>query len=259
MRILTCIKFVPDPAGDVSFDADRRIVRDDAGIASELDEYAVEQALRLRDALPDATVTALTIGPTCAEGALRKALQMGATEAVLVSDPAVAGSDVFATASAIAAAAATLGDIGAVVCGMSSPDAEMGVLPALVARELGWPLLSLAAEVTASGDVVQIVRHDEHGRCEARATLPAVVSVTDQSGEPRYPTFKDVLAAKRRSIVTWTLADLGVAEASLGTAAARVELLSIDRNPERARGRTIVDDAGSSVDEVVAFLAAATN
>ena len=259
MRILTCIKFVPDAAENVTFDGDHRITRDSSGLPSELDEYAVEQSLQLLNALPDASVTALSIGPEVAETSLRKALQMEATEAILVADGRIAGSDAFATASIIAAAVRKLGDVGVVVCGMSSPDAEMGVVPALLAHELNWPLLSLASSVCVDGDVLHIVRNGEDGTRHAQAPLPAVISVTDQTGEPRYPTFKDVLAAKRRSVTSWTLDDIDVDENTVGAQAARVEVLDIKHNPERAQGRTVVDDAGSSVDEVVAFLTAAQN
>jgi electron transfer flavoprotein beta subunit len=200
----------------------------------------------------------LSVGPADAETALRKALQMGADEAVLVSDDAIAGSDVFGTAAVLVAAAAHLDEVGLVMCGMSSTDAGVGALPALLAEALGWPLLSNAASVSVEGGRAQIVRTDETGTRVVEAALPAVVSVTDQSGEPRYPSFKDVLAAKKKRVVTLGLAELGVEESAVGSGAARVQVTAVVRNPERATGRVIVDVDGSSVDEIVEFLASAT-
>jgi electron transfer flavoprotein beta subunit len=259
MKILVCVKYVPDATDEVSFEADQTLDRTgSSGRLSELDEYAVEQALRLRSELADASVTVLTVGNEDAEIALRKALQMGANEAVLVTDPAIAGSDVFGTAAVLTAAVGAVGEVGLVMCGMSSTDAGIGALPALLADALGWPLLSHAAGVTWEEQTLRIDRVDETGSRSIVAGLPAVVSVTDQSGEPRYPSFKDVLAAKKKQVGTLTLTDLGVDPASVGLGAARVEVVAAVRNPERALGRLIVDNDGSSVDEIVKFLTDAT-
>jgi len=256
-RILTCVKFVPDTADEVEFLPDHTIGRPASGsLLSELDEYAVEQALRLRDALPGSSVSVLTVGPQQAEGALRKALQMGADDAYLVSDDAIAGSDVFGTVRVLAAAALTLPEVAVVLCGMSSTDGEMGVLPALLAGALEWPLLSKAATLTVTDAGLRIERTDEVGTRTVEATLPAVVSVTDRSGEARYPTFKDVMAAKKKTVTRLDLAALGVAPAEVGAAAARVQIREITRNPDRPPGRVVLDYEGSSVDELVAFLTA---
>ncbi len=257
MRILVCVKYVPDPTDDVTFTGGRLSRDGGSGLLSELDEYAVEQALVLAGRLPDATVTALSVGPDAATAALRKALQMGAHDAVLVSDPAIAGSDVFGTATVLAAAATTVGEVGLVVCGMSSTDGGTGVLPVLLADALGWPLLSWAASVVPAGAGLSIQRVDEAGRRVVEAALPAVLSVTDQSGEPRYPSFKDVLAAKKKTVGVLTLADLGLEPAAVGAAAARVEVTAVTRNPDRAAGRVLVDTGGDSVPELVEFLTAA--
>ncbi len=260
MRILTCVKCVPDSGDEVGFEPDLSLVRSGpSSRLSELDEYAVEQSLRLRADLADATVTVLSVGPAEAEGALRKALQMGADDAVLVTDEAIAGSDVFGTAAVLTAAIHSLADTGLVVCGMSSTDAGIGVLPALLADALAWPLLSHAADVTTSqAGTARITRVDETGSRVVEAELPAVVSVTDQTGEPRYPSFKDVLAAKKKVVTTLSLADLGLDPSQVGAVSARVEVVAVNRNPERAAGRVIVDTDGSSVAEIIQFLAAAT-
>lgn len=251
---MVCVKFVPDPGDEVEFGPTHALLRPaSTGLLSELDEYALEQALRL-GAERGARVTALTVGPQAAEAALRKALQMGADDAVLVSDEAIAGSDVFGTATVLAAAAARLGDVDLVVCGMSSPDAGSGVVPALLAHRLGWPLLGLAASVEAAGPGLRIRRVDEFGVRVAEAALPVVLSITDQSGAPRYPSFKDVLAAKRKTVESLTLADLGVPPEAVGWTAARVRVDEVVANPARSAGRVLVDSDGSSVPELVGFL-----
>lgn len=258
MRIIALVKYVPDSGDEVGFEADLSLGRvGPSSRLSELDEYAVEQALRLRTELAGATLTVLSVGPAEAESALRKALQMGADDAVLVTDEAIAGSDVFGTATVLSAAIRSL-EGGLVVAGMSSTDAGLGVVPALLADSLCWPLLSQAAAVSVEAGLAKIARVDETGSRVVEAALPVVVSVTDQSGEPRYPSFKDVLAAKKKSVATLTLADLGVDASAVGVGSARVEVLAVGRNPDRAAGRVIVDVAGSSVDEIVDFLTAAT-
>lgn len=257
MRILVPVKFVPDPTGEAAFTSGHTLVRTAAnGQLSELDEYALEQALQLAPAL-GAGITALSIGPQAAETALRKALQIGADDAVLISDDAIAGSDVFGTAAVLAAAVRTLGDVGLVLCGMGSTDSGTGVLPVLVADQLGWPWLSQASQIAADADGVRITRVDEHGTRLVRAPLPAVASVTDQTGEPRYPSFKDVLAAKKKPLTTLTLADLAVSSELVGAGAARVQVTQIVRNPPRAAGRVLTGTGADTVDELVAFLTAA--
>lgn len=255
MRILACVKFVPDPVDEVRFEPDHTLERPaDSGQLSELDEYAVEQALQLRDALPDATVSVVTMGPDPAEAALRKALQMGADDAFLLTDDALSGCDVFGTVTVLAAAVSKLSDVDVVVCGMSSTDAEMGVVPALLAYALDWPLLSRAAAVEVTDKGLRIQRVDESGSRVVEASFPIVLSVTDQTGEARYPTFKDVMAAKKKKISSLHLADLGIPVASVGESAARVEVTSVTKNPDRQAGKVIFDTEGSSVPELVEFL-----
>lgn len=255
MTIMTCIKYVPDPAEPAEFEPDATLSRSGEGQASQLDEYAVEQSLVLAEAWGTGTV-AVTVGPEPGEQALRKALQMGIGEAILVSDPAIAGSDVFATARILAAAAGSIEGVELIVCGMSSTDAEMGVMAALLAAELGWPLLSYAANVTAGDGELGITRVDETGSRTVTAQLPAVLSVTDQSGEPRYPSFKDVLAAKRKKVATLALGDLWLPPDEVGAGAARVEVLGVARTAERSAGRTIQDRGGDSVAHLIEYLTA---
>lgn len=257
MRIMTCVKYVPDPTEPAAFTVDSRIDRSVGGQLSELDEYAVGRTLQLASELAAGSV-AVSMGPEEADGALRRALQLGVGEAVLIADPALAGSDVFATARVLAAAARSL-DVELIVCGMSSTDAGTGVVPALLAAELGWPLLSHASAVEAAGDGLRITRLDEAGSRQASAGLPAVVSVTDQSGEPPYPSFKDVLAAKRKQVAIRSLTDLGIDPDGVGSAAARVVIDEVVRSPERPAGRILTDTDGDSVAELAAFLTAPAN
>ena len=258
MRIMVAVKYVPDSAEEIGFDLDHRLIRQaDSGLLSELDEYAVEQALRLRDQLPGSSVTIITIVPDDASAALRKALQMGGDDAILISDPAIAGSDVFATADVLAAAIRSLGDAQAVVCGMASTDAGTGAVPVLLARRLGWPALTFAGRIQLAGEEAVIERNDDLGTRLARAGMPVVLSITDQSDNPRYPTFKDVLAAKRKPIAKLDLDDLGMDPARVGTASARVRVATITRNPDRQAGRTLTDTNGAAATELATFLSAA--
>lgn len=258
MRIIVPVKYVPDSAEETEFDPNHQLVRDgDCGLLSELDEYAMEQALQLRDQMPGVMITVVSIGPDDADAALRKALQMGGNDAVPVSDPSIAGSDVFATAAVLAAVVARFDDARVVVCGMASTDSGTGTLPVLLARRLGWPALTFADRIECAGADITIERKDDQGTRVAHAVLPAVLSVTDQTGDPRYPTFKDVLAAKKKPITELDLDDLGMDSALVGTVSARVRVTDVTRNPDRQAGRTLTDSNGSSADELAAFLAAA--
>ena len=184
------------------------------GILSELDEYAIEEALKIREA-GDAEVIVLTMGPDGAETALKKALQMGADRAVHISDPGLHGTDAPATSLVLANAIKKL-EADLVLCGMASTDAIMGVVPAMIAERLGLPQVTLAAELTVDGTTVRIRRDGEDAVEDIEATLPAVVSVTDQINEPRYPSFKGIMAAKKKPVETWSLADLDVSPDQVG-------------------------------------------
>jgi electron transfer flavoprotein beta subunit len=223
------------------------------GLLSELDEYAVEQALRLKETLGDACVTALTVGPADAEEALKKALQMGADDGVHIEDDAVGGSDALSTSLVLAEAISRLPhDI--VVFGMSSTDAWMGVIPTMVSERLGLPLLARAAEVSLEGSTLRVRREDDGAAQVAEAELPVLVSVTDRSGEPRYPSFKGIMAAKKKPVRQCTLADIGVDPADVGTTATAVVLESVAARPPRSKGVLVVDADGSGAAQLVDFL-----
>ena len=257
--IVVAVKWVPDAAAERTFSADDLTVDRSAGTGrcSELDEYAIEEALRLVADAGAGSVTAVTIGPDGAADALKKALQMGADAGVHVCDDAIAGSDAAATSRVLAAAVTRLAaeqPVDVVLCGMASTDATMSVLPAMLAERLGWPAATLAHEVELSDDAVTIRRDGAVADLRVRAPLPAVVSVTDQANQPRYPSLKSIMAARKKTVTTMSLADLGVDPAQVGLGAAWTTVLDAVRRPSRQAGRR-VEDAGTGGVALVDFLA----
>ncbi|MYT35601.1 electron transfer flavoprotein subunit beta, partial [Streptomyces sp. SID8356] len=216
LRIVVCVKYVPDATGDRRFADDLTVDREDVdGLLSELDEYAVEQALQIADGADDAEITVVTVGPEDAKDALRKALSMGADKAVHVEDDDLHGTDVMGTSLVLAKAVEKTG-YDLVVCGMASTDGVMGVLPALLAERLGVPQVTLLSEVSVEGGVVSGRRDGDTASEQLQASLPAVVSVTDQSGEARYPSFKGIMAAKKKPVQSLDLDDLGIGADEVG-------------------------------------------
>ncbi|MEP7090963.1 MAG: electron transfer flavoprotein subunit beta/FixA family protein, partial [Nocardioidaceae bacterium] len=198
MNIVVCVKYVPDSTADRRFEDDYTVDRVGVdGLLSELDEYAVEQALQIKEkAGDDSTVTVLTVGPEQATDAIRKALQMGADKGVHVVDDAIAGSDSLATSLVLAEAVKKIDSADGwalVVCGMASTDGSMGVVPAMLAERLGVPAVTLGSEITVDGTTVTIRRDGDAATETIEGTLPLVLSVTDQSGEARYPSFKGIM------------------------------------------------------------------
>jgi electron transfer flavoprotein beta subunit len=264
MNIVVCVKHVPDATADRHFEDDHTVDRVGVdGLLSELDEYAVEQALQIKekaDGASDGTeITVLTLGPEQATDALRKALQMGADKAVHVLDDAVAGSDALATSLVLAEAIKKQGaesGYDLVVCGMASTDGSMGVLPVMLAERLGLPAVTLGSAVELEGDTVRIRRDGDVSTDTVEATLPAVVSVTDQSGEARYPSFKGIMAAKKKPMATWSLGDLGIEPAQVGLSAAYSAVASVEARPPRTAGQIVTDEDGSGATALVDFLAA---
>ena len=257
MKIVVLVKYVPDATGERGFAADGTVDRDGAdGLLSELDEYAVEQALRIADERDDVEVVALTMGPEAAAAALKRALQMGVGAGIQIEDDAVHGSDALATSS-ILAAALRKADPDLVVCGMASTDGSMGVVPAMLSERLGWPAVTLGATLEVEGDTVRIRRDTDTASLTVEARLPAVASVTDQSGEARYPSMKGILAAKKKPVQVWSLADLDIDPRSVGLAAARSRVLEVTPRPPKPPGRVVTDpDAGAAA--IVEFLTAGT-
>ncbi len=241
-KIVVLVKFTPDLTGDRSFLADGTVDRVSVpGRLSELDEHAAEQALQVRESSDGWELTYLTMGPDGAQDALRKALSMGGDAAVHVRDDALHGSDAFATSLVLAAAIQRIG-FDLVLTGMASTDAGMGVVPALLAERLAVPALTFAGQLTVSGGAATIVRDSDTSAETVTARLPAIVSVTDRTGEARYPSFKGIMAAKKKPVDTLGLADLGIDPGLVGLAAARSTVLSAARRPARTAGEQVKDN-----------------
>jgi len=259
MNIVVCVKYVPDATADRRFESDNTVDRDGVdGLLSELDEYAVEQALQIKekaDSPDDVKVIALSVGPEKAVDAVRKALQMGADEGVLVTDEAVAGSDSVATSLVLAKAVEKIGSVDLVVCGMASTDGAMSVIPAMLAERLDLPQVTLASVIETQGDQVRIKRDGDVATEVIGGTLPLVLSVTDQSGEARYPSFKGIMAAKKKPLETYSLGDLGVDAGEVGLSVAWTEVTETNERPPRTAGEIVKDEDGSGATALVDFLA----
>ena len=254
MNIVVCVKYVPDAQANPHFASDNTTDRAGDGLLSELDEYAVEEALKLADAT-DGEVTVLTVGPDDATDAARKALQMGAHKAVHVLDEAIHGSDYAATSKILAAAIGKL-EYDVVLTGMASTDGTGGVVPAMLAERLGLPQVTFASELSVEGTTVRIRRDNDAASETVEATLPALISVTDQINEPRYPSFKGIMAAKKKPVDTWSLADLGVPAEEVGLAAAWTSVQDVTARPPRQAGQIITDE-GDGGAKLVEYLAGA--
>ena len=257
MKIVVCVKYVPDATSDRRFEADNTVDRAGVdGLLSELDEYPVEQALQLKEGQDDEVeVTALTVGPDDATDALRKALQMGADKAVHVSDEAIAGSDSIGTSLVLAEAIKRL-EPDLVMCGMASTDGVMGVLPSMLAERLGLPGVTLGSKIEYDAGTVRIRRDGDTATQTVEASTPLVLSVTDQSDEARYPSFKGIMAAKKKPLDTWTLADLGISPDDVGLAAAWSRVEATEARPPRTQGEVVTDEDGSGAVKLAEFLTA---
>jgi electron transfer flavoprotein beta subunit len=254
MKIVVCAKFVPDATADRRFRPEDNTV-DRAGVdglLSELDEYAVETALTVKEA-GDAEVTVLTVGPEQAADAVKKGLQMGADAGVHVLDDAIHGSDAVATSLILSKALAKL-EADLVVFGMGSTDGSMGVVPAMVSERLGLPAVTLGSEVTVDGQTVRIRRDGDTASDTVEGTLPLVLSVSDQANEPRYPSFKGIMAAKKKPVQTWSLADLEISPDQVGGAGAWTEVVEVTARPPRTAGTIVTDEDGSGATQLVEFL-----
>jgi electron transfer flavoprotein beta subunit len=260
MNIVVCVKYVPDATADRRFEDDNTVDRVGVdGLLSELDEYAVEQALQVKEKLGDDTeVTVLSVGPEQATDAIRKALQMGADKGVHVVDDAIAGSDALATSLVLAEAIKKIDSDSSwdlVVCGMASTDGSMGVVPAMLAERLDVPAVTLGSEIEVDATTVRIRRDGDAATETIEGTLPLVLSVTDQSGEARYPSFKGIMAAKKKPVETWSLSDLGVDAELVGLSAAWSTVESTEARPPRTQGEVVTDEDGSGATALVEFLA----
>jgi electron transfer flavoprotein beta subunit len=257
MNIVVCVKHVPDATAEQRFESDNTVDRDAVdGLLSELDEYAVEQALQLKEAAgEDAVVTALTVGPEKALDAVRKALQMGADQGVHVQDDAIAGSDAVATSLVLAKAVEKIGQPDVVLCGMASTDGGMSVVPAMLAERLGLPQVTLGSRLERKESQLAVQRDGDTATEVVIGNMPLVASVTDQSGEARYPSFKGIMAAKKKPVETYSLGDLGVDAGQVGLSVAWTAVEETAARPPRTAGEIVKDEDGSGATALVDFLA----
>ncbi|KAA1426235.1 electron transfer flavoprotein subunit beta/FixA family protein [Nocardioides antri] len=257
MNIVVCVKYVPDATADPRFESDNTVDRVGVdGLLSELDEYAVEQALQLKEGTEEeVTVTALTVGPEKAADAVRKALQMGADQGVHVLDEAIAGSDAIATSLVLAKAIEKIGNVDVVLCGMASTDGAMSVVPAMLAERLGLPQVTLGSRIERKENQLAVQRDGDTATEVVIGTMPLVASVTDQSGEARYPSFKGIMAAKKKPLETYGLGDLGVDAGEVGLSVAWSSVEETTERPPRTAGEIVKDEDGSGATALVDFLA----
>jgi electron transfer flavoprotein beta subunit len=253
MNIAVCVKQVIDTEAEKKLDPTTwRLDRSVTCILNPYDEYAVEEALRIKEA-HGGEVTAVCMGPQKAEEAVRKALAMGADSAVIVTDDALAGSDAQATAYALAAALKGI-QWDLVIFGVRSTDGETGCVPAAVAEHLGVPLLSTLAKVEVQGSSVAVHRETEQGYVSYECPTPAVLSVIKGINEPRYPSMKGIMGAKKKPLDVKDAAALGLDTAQVGLSGSKTKVLSA-RTPEPRKAGVKVEDDGTGAQKIVEFLA----
>src|SRR5215212_2707141 len=242
MNIVVLVKQVPDSGSERKLDPqDNTVARATAdNVINEMDEYAIEEALTVKEA-QGGEVTILTVGPDTATDAIRKALSMGADKAVHVSDPAIHGACAVQTSAVLAAALGTL-EFDLVLCGAEATDAQLSVMPALLAERLGLPQLSGARKLTVEGTTATIERQTDGGYWAVEASLPAIVSTWDTINEPRYPSFKGIMAAKKKPVSTLTLSDLGIDPGTVGLGAASSTVLDFAGRPPKGEGVKVPDE-----------------
>ncbi len=249
MEIVVLAKRVPDTAAEKRLDPeDKTLDREGVeSILNPMDEYALEEALRIKESRGGGdTVTVLLMGPDSAVGAIRKALSMGADRAVHVRDASIHGSDAMATAYVLAQALRKVpADI--ILAGAESTDSRTSLVPAAVAEFLGLPSLTYAKKVEVGEGVVRVHRETEVGYEECEAALPAVVSVVKGINEPRYPSFKGIMAAKSKPVEALDLASIGADASRVGLAGSRTEVLSFQPRPPRQKGEVVKDEGDGGV------------
>ncbi len=236
MRIVVCTKQTPDTTAQKRMNEELRLDRASVeGVINPFDEYAIEEALRLKDRL-GADVTLLCMGPMSAQEALRRGLAMGADNAVLVTDERLVGSDALATGLVLAQALRKLSwDL--IICGMASTDAGTSLVPGIISARLGLPYIGwVNADLEFGDGTVRAHRTSEKGYDVIEAALPAVVSITKAIGEPRYPTMKGIMQAKKKELTVWSLDDIGVDPSQVGSGAAKTKVLAVSSPPPKSKG-----------------------
>jgi electron transfer flavoprotein beta subunit len=254
MNIVVLVKQVPDTWSERKLtDADHTLDRESAdAVLDEINERAVEEALQLQEA-HGGEVTVIAMGPDRATDAIRKALSMGADKAIHVSDEALHGSDSLATAKVLAKAIGTVENVDLVIAGNEATDGRAGAVPAIIAELLGLPQVTQLRKVTVEGTTIKGERETDEGVAFLEASLPAVVSVTEKINEPRYPSFKGIMAAKKKPVSTVTVADLGIDASEVGLSGAWTRVLEAAPKPPRSAGQR-VEDGGDGGAKIAEFL-----
>jgi electron transfer flavoprotein beta subunit len=253
MNIAVFVKQIPDPAMPGELTAEHTLKREGKLILDESDSYGVEMALQLADKAGGGEVTLVSMAPNNEVSGLRTALAMGAAKAILISDDALSGSDALSTAKVLAKAVERAGDVDLVLAATESTDGYTGTTPAQVAELLGWPSLTFAKHIEIGDGKATIQRQTEAGYDVVEAPLPAVVSVTAGVVEPRYPSFKGIMAAKNKPVDEVKVTDLGLTAEQVGWAGARQQITNVAAAPAREAGEKIEDD-GAAHEQIVAFL-----
>jgi len=253
MNVVVCVKQIPDPAAPPALaPGTNNLVREGKLILDDSDSYGVEMALQLADAAGGGEVTLVSMAPNGETSGLRTALAMGAAKAILVSDEALAGTDALGTAKVLAAAIARV-QPDLILAATESTDGYTGTTPVQVAEVLGLPSVTFAKRVEVSGDSVKVDRQTEAGYDEVECPLPAVVTVTAGVVEPRYPSFKGIMAAKSKPVETLSIADLGLDASQVGATGARQEITQVAEAEARSAGEIVVDE-GEGFERVIQFL-----
>ncbi|WP_067658470.1 electron transfer flavoprotein subunit beta/FixA family protein [Nocardia harenae] len=249
-NIVVLIKQVPDTWSERKLsDGDYTLDREAAdAVLDEINERAVEEALLIKEA-QGGEVTVLTAGPDRATEAIRKALSMGADKAIHINDPAIHGSDAVQTSYVLAAALGQIEGVELVISGNEATDGRMGAIPAIIAEYLGLPQLTHLRKLTVDGDKVTGERETDEGVFKLEANLPAIVSVNEKINEPRFPSFKGIMAAKKKEVQTFTLADLGVEADTVGFENAGSKVTAATPKPPRTAGEKVTDegDGGTNI------------
>ncbi len=251
MNVIVCVKQIPDPATPGALGSDNSLKRDGKLILDESDSYGVEMALQLVDAAGGGEVSLVSMAPNGEVSGLRTALAMGAAKGTLVSDPALAGSDALTTAKVLGAAIQKVGGADLIIAATESSDGYTGTVPEQLAEVLGLPSVTFAKKVVVDGGSLKVDRQTEAGYDEVTCPLPALISVTAGVVEPRYPSFKGIMAAKSKPVETLTVADLGVTP--VGWAGSNQSIVTVAQAEARAAGEIIEDD-GEGYAKIVAFL-----
>jgi electron transfer flavoprotein beta subunit len=251
MNVIVCVKQIPDPATPGALNADHTLRREGKLILDESDGYGVEMALQLVDGAGGGEVSLVSMAPNGEMSGMRTALAMGAAKGTLVSDPALQGTDALTTAKVLAAAIKKMGGADLIIAATESSDGYTGTIPEQLAELLGLPSVTFAKRVTINGQSLTVDRQTEAGYDEITCPLPAVISVTAGVVEPRYPSFKGIMAAKAKPVDTVTASDLGVTP--VGWAGAGQSIVNVVQAEARASGEIIEDD-GEGYAKIVAFL-----